>query len=145
MGESVLATDVENVLQANSRFYQVLSALDLEGLEEIWLKEDWVRCVHPGWTELESWEAVKESWKHIFENTQVLQITIFEAFVHVEGDLGWVSCVEKVSSTGEGRIDLGYVQATNLFVRRGERWLMVLHHASHLPPSLQAGEQETVH
>ena len=145
MGESALATDCEKVLQANSRFYQAVSALDMEAMEEIWLKEDWVRCVHPGWTELESWEAVRESWKHIFENTQFLQITISQAFVHAEGDLAWVSCVEKVSSTGEGRIDLGYVQTTNLFVRRQDRWLMVLHHSSHLPASLQSGGEETVH
>ncbi len=35
------------VLEANHRFYQALSELDTEAMEQIWLHEPWVRCVHP--------------------------------------------------------------------------------------------------
>lgn len=138
------ATDREELLKINRRFYQALCALDLEAMDDIWLDEKWVRCVHPGWMQLEGWEAVRESWERIFENTQFLRVTINQVFIHQEGDLAWVSCIEKVSSTGEGRIDSAYLQSTNLFVRRDDRWRMVLHHSSHLPASVQPGEKETV-
>ncbi len=134
----------EELIEANRRFYEALCAMDLKAMDEIWLPEEWVRCVHPGWAQLEGWEAVRESWERIFDNTQFLHVAISQVFVHQAGDLGWVSCVEKVSSTGVGRIDSAYVQATNLFSRRDGRWLMVLHHASHLPVSVQGSGEETV-
>ncbi len=145
MSEPRLVDDQEELLEANRRFYEALTTMDVEAMDQVWLPEDWVRCVHPGWAQLEGWEAVRESWARIFENTQFLRVTVSQAFVHLEEGLGWVSCVEKVSSTGEGRIDSAYVQATNLFVRRQGRWFMVLHHASHLPTSMGQGGEETVH
>lgn len=145
MSEAGRGADYEQLLEANGRFYEALCTMDLEAMDQVWLGEDWVRCVHPGWAQLEGWEAVRESWARIFENTQFLRVTVSHVFVHQERDLGWVSCVEKASSTGEGRIDSAYVQASNLFVRRRDRWLMVLHHASHLPISMSPGGEETVH
>ena len=145
MSEAHQVNDLEELLEANRRFYEALTTLDLEAMEQVWLPEDWVRCVHPGWAQLEGWPAVRESWAHIFENTQFLRVAVSQVFVHQEQDLGWVSCMEKVASTGEGRIDSAYVQATNLFVRREGRWFMVLHHASHLPVSMKSGGEETVH
>ncbi len=65
---STLASDLESVLQANRKFYQALAALDLRAMNHLWLNENWVRCVHPGWAPLEGWEAVHESWQRIFED-----------------------------------------------------------------------------
>lgn len=138
-------TDRDQVLEVNRKFYEALGSLDLERMAEVWLPEDSIRCVHPGWSLLEGWDEVRESWRRIFENTQYMRVSISSVSVHVEPDAAWVCCVEKISSTGEGRIDSAYVQATNFFLRRQDRWFLVLHHASPIPAALLPGlGEETV-
>src|SRR5437867_1049067 len=145
MAEPLPTSDLDQVLQVNRRFYRAMADLDLAAMNHIWLNEDWVRCVHPGWAPLEGWEAVHESWQRIFENTENLHVTIGRIFARIEGEMAWVFCVERVSTAGEGRMDLAYVQATNLFVRRSGVWRMVLHHASSLPVEEAPQGEETVH
>ena len=58
------------VREANRRFYLAFAALDMELMDQVWLHEDWVQCVHPGWDLLIGWEEVRESWLRIFTSTQ---------------------------------------------------------------------------
>jgi ketosteroid isomerase-like protein len=138
------------VLAANLRFYLAFQALDIEQMDDVWLHEDWVECVHPGWDLLLGWEEVRESWARIFAGTQRMKVDLSSVWVRVEGDVAWVACTEHVTSTFERGFDQALVQATNIFVRRpapaeasseaggegsGSRWQMVAHHASPLPSS----------
>ena len=79
-----LETSEQAVREANRRFYQAFAALSLEQMDEVWLHEDWVECVHPGWDLLLSWEEVRESWARIFTNTQRMK------------KIGRASCRERV-------------------------------------------------
>jgi ketosteroid isomerase-like protein len=145
-------TPEQAVREANRRFYQAFAALVIEQMDAIWLHEDWVECVHPGWDLLIGWEEVRESWVRIFANTQRIKVDISSVWVHVEGEVAWVACTEQVTSTFERGFDHAQVQVTNIFVRRqaprgaaeagsAPRWRMVAHHASPLPaapmPTLQ--------
>ena len=134
------------VREANHHFYAAFAALDIEQMDQVWLHEDWVECVHPGWDLLLGWEEVRESWVRIFSSTQRMQVEISSVWVRVEGNVAWVACTEHVTSTFEGGFDQALVQATNIFVRRelpadaegatpaeASRWRMVAHHASPLP------------
>lgn len=134
----------QRVLEVNRKFYEALTQMNESAMQEVWLHEDWVSCVHPGWPQVEGWNAVSQSFMQIFENTQALRITVSRTSVHVEGEMAWVSCIEKISSSSPGRIDTVYVQATNLYVRREGRWLMVQHHASHLPEEAHPKAAERV-
>jgi len=139
------------VREANRRFYEAFAALDLEQMDQVWLHEDWVECVHPGWDLLLGWEEVRESWARIFASTRRLKVELSSVWVRVEGDVAWVACTEHVTSTFEQGFDQALVQATNIFVRRERAtagkaasspcWQMVAHHASPLPatqtPTLQ--------
>ncbi|HEY7445577.1 MAG TPA: nuclear transport factor 2 family protein, partial [Vicinamibacterales bacterium] len=71
------------VLEANDRFYQALSDQDLDAKEAIWLPTEWAQCVHPGWTVLHGWKAIKESWAGILRNPATLSITIDDVHVRV--------------------------------------------------------------
>ncbi|HEX9637662.1 MAG TPA: nuclear transport factor 2 family protein [Acidobacteriota bacterium] len=126
--------ELEQVLAANRRFYAAFGALSVEQMSEVWLHEDWVQCVHPGWQQLQGWDEVRESWARIFGNTQRIQLEIASVSAHAEGEVAWVACVETVLSTFERGFDHSQVQATNIFVRRDGAWQMVSHHASPLPP-----------
>ena len=127
-----MTSEEEKVLEANRHFYSALQNLSLEEMAAVWLQEDWVRCVHPGWDLLEGWEEVRESWQHIFENTRFMRIAVGMQSIRVENSIAWVCCTEKIYSTGEGRFDSAYVQATNIFERRNGDWYVVHHHASPL-------------
>jgi SnoaL-like domain len=122
-----------SVEQANAAFYRALESGVLERMEEVWAHEDWVRCVHPGWDMIVGWTRVRESWEMIFEGGQQMRASPSEVAVRVVGEMAWVSCLENITVFNESSFDSAQAAATNLFVRRDERWLMVHHHASPLP------------
>jgi ketosteroid isomerase-like protein len=129
------------VLEVNRRFYEAFESLDIERMDAVWLREDWVECVHPGWELLRGWEEIRESWVRIFANTKRMKLDISSVWVRIEGEVAWVACTEHVTSAFEDGFDQSLVQATNIFVRRDAAWQMVAHHASPLPsrpvPTLQ--------
>ena len=140
-----MTPEEEQVLEANQNFYAALQKLSLEEMEGVWLQEDWVRCVHPGWELLEGWDAVRESWQQIFENTQFMRIVVAVQSIRVENSIAWVCCTAKISSAAAGRFDFDYLQATNIFVQQNEIWHLVHHHASHRPASqAEEGQAELV-
>lgn len=126
-------TEEEKVLAANQRFFEALQGLDLEAMDRVWLHEDWVKCVHPGWELLEGWEEVRQSWERIFENTRFMRVMVSEVSVRVESRFAWVACLENITSAFESGFEQVTVQATNLFVLSGGEWLMVHHHSSAVP------------
>lgn len=136
---SMLRTDEEEVVIANRAFYQALRDLDLSPMEAIWLHEDWVKCLHPGWELLIGWEEVRQSWQDIFRNTQQMLVSISRCLVRVSGDTAWVSCLENVTYAYEGGFNSALVEATNIFVRRRGKWLMVHRHTTPLPASPDDG------
>jgi len=123
------------VREANRHFYEAFASLNIERMDAVWLHEDWVECVHPGWELLLGWEEVRESWLRIFTSTQRLKVELSSVWVRVEGEVAWVACTEHVTSTFESGFDQVLVQATNIFVLRDGAWQMVAHHASPLPPA----------
>jgi ketosteroid isomerase-like protein len=126
-------SEEEQILEVNKNFYSALQNLKLEEMEAVWLQENWVRCVHPGWSLIEGWEAVRESFAQIFENTRFMRVAVAIQSVRVESATAWVCCTEKISSVAESRFDSVYVQCTNIFERRNGGWYLVHHHASALP------------
>jgi ketosteroid isomerase-like protein len=141
-----MTAEVVEVLEANERFYRALNALDLGGMERLWSHGGFVRCVHPGWELIVGWDAVRASWEGIFHNSSggpTHSVETADVSVHVVSDLGWVSCIERITLPGRSGGRSGGVSsstslavATNLFQRspeEGARWEMILHHASLLP------------
>jgi len=129
-----------DVEEANARFYRAFETLDLAEMDAVWMHADYVKCIHPGWPLISGWEAVRESWRVIFENTAEMRFTLADVTTVVSGPLGWVSCTENILSEVAGRISVTSVLATNLFERDAGSWLLIHHHASHVltasrPPS----------
>ena len=125
-------TEDGKVLEANRNFYRALQDLSLEKMDAVWLQEDWVKCVHPGWNLLEGWETIRESWQTMFKDTDSMLIRVGVQSVRVDGSTAWVCCTEDISSAEGRRTDSGSAQATNIFERRNGAWLLVHHHASPL-------------
>jgi ketosteroid isomerase-like protein len=130
---SPVAEDEEQIREANRHFYLALEGLDLERMDRVWLHDDDVKCIHPGWELLSGWEEVRESWARIFQNTARMQVAISNVEVQIHADVAWVVCNENITSTTESGFDTALLLATNIFLRRGENWLMMHHHASPIP------------
>jgi hypothetical protein len=122
-----------SVEQANAAFYRALESNVIERMDEVWMHEAWVRCVHPGWDLLVGWQRVRESWLMIFEGGQKLRASPSEVWVSIIGDLAWVTCTENITVFNEVSFDSAQAAATNLFMRSNDQWLMIHHHASPIP------------
>lgn len=121
------------LLAANRTFYAAFESLDISQMEAIWVRDDTAQCVHPGWELLLGWEEVRESWVRIFSNAKRVKISLSSIWIRVEGNVGWVSCTEHITTAFAEGFDDARVQATNLFVQREGQWRLVSHHASPLP------------
>jgi ketosteroid isomerase-like protein len=125
-----------DVEEANARFYRAFEALDVAEMDRVWAHGEHAGCVHPGWPLLCGWEAVRESWRTIFANTEEMRFTLSDVNVNVDGDPAWVTCTENILSDVAGRVSVTAILATNVFERGGDGWKLVHHHASHvLAPS----------
>jgi len=125
-------SDTAEVVEANARFYRAFEALDIAEMDRVWAHGEHVKCVHPGWPLLSGWDAVRESWAAIFENTAEMRFTLSNVVAAVGGDLAWVTCTENILSDVGGRVSVTAILATNLFERDGAGWRLVHHHASHV-------------
>ena len=139
-----LLTDEEEVLTANRTFYVALHSLDLALMSQVWLHEDWVKCLHPEWDLMVGWDEVRGTWQEIFHSTEQMLVSISRPLVHVTGDVAWISCLENVTTANQNDFSSALVEATNIFQRRQGRWLMVHHHTTPLaqpPPEASAPVQ----
>ena len=125
--------DEEKVLAANLAFYEAMRSLEMARMEAVWLQEDWVRCLHPGWELLVGWEEIQRSWAAIFQSTGQMLISISRPLVQIVGDTAWVSCLEDVTVTQTDGFSSALIEATNIFVRHRGRWLLVHRHTTPLP------------
>ena len=125
-------SDTDEVVEANARFYRAFEALDIAEMDRVWAHGEHVKCVHPGWPMLSGWEAVRESWARIFENTAEMRFSLSHVQAAVSSDLAWVTCTENILSDVGGRVSVTAILATNLFEREGAEWRLVHHHASHV-------------
>ena len=123
---------IEEVEQANEAFYRAFESLDIKKMDEVWAAEDYVTCIHPGWSLRSGWPTVRDSWVMIFNNTFTMRVRLSEIMVQVAGDVAWVLCMENITNSPEGEGDgqESRVLATNLYERHQGRWLMIHHHGS---------------
>ena len=122
--------ELASLLEANLKFYEAFSTLDIDAMDAIWEPSERTRCMHPGWPLITGWKGVRQSWDNIFLNTTMMHFIITEAQPVIEGEIGWVDCVENVTSLVDGRATSFAARSTNIFAKSDDRWLMVHHHAS---------------
>jgi ketosteroid isomerase-like protein len=123
------------LLQAHHRFYAAFEHMDLDAMSRVWARRPSDTCIHPGWEVLRGWVEIRESWRAIFANTGFMRFEATDVQIDVVGDIGRVTCVENIFSVIDGHTIHSRVACTNLFVRTGEGWRMVLHHGSPIASS----------
>jgi ketosteroid isomerase-like protein len=133
-----MSETVEAVRAANASFYAAFEARDLDAMAEVWERTERASVTHPGWPRLSGWGKVAGSWDAIFRHTPYIQFVLTDERVDVVGDTAWVTLDENIlqaagaAEDGDDDVPLSgaRVAATNVFVRAGDRWQMVVHHGS---------------
>ena len=118
---------------ANEQFYKAFNKRDIEAMKRVWENDERITCVHPGWSPLNGFEPILNSWAGIFENSGNMEIRISDVRVLASEDLAWVSCTEKLFTIADSGVLASQVFATNLFHLEDDVWKMVMHHASPVP------------
>jgi ketosteroid isomerase-like protein len=125
-------TQEEAVRRANAAFYAAFRALDVARMEDVWLREPYITCVHPGGPVLTGWGPIMASWERIFEHTFEVSISTADTRVHIGSDTAWIVLIEQIQSRSYEGITTGAVLATNVFELCGTHWYIVHHHGSAL-------------
>lgn len=135
----------KQVAAANQGFYRAFESLDIKEMEQVWLREPYIRCAHPGWNLLVGWEAVMESWKRIFENTADIRFLLTDVSVKIEGALAFVTLYENITSNIGGGAGSFVVLTTNIFEKRPDGWFLIHHHGSSVAEPPPQSTPSTVH
>jgi hypothetical protein len=115
--------EVEQVLEANDRFYAAFSNRDPEAMEELWARNLPVACIHPNWQPVTTRQQVMDSWRAILRNPHQPRVVAGGANVRLVGEgVAYLICREFVGGTP--------LAVTNIFVLEDGEWRIVLHHSS---------------
>ncbi len=123
-------SDREAVIAANRGFYRAFESLEIERMERVWIREQRIVCIHPGWPKLVGWGPIMNSWARIFDGVFEMKFELGEIDVMISGDLAVVIVEENLEQKNYDGIMRSQVLTTNIFERAGEEWLMVSHHGS---------------
>ncbi len=121
---------IEEVTRANEVFYEAFESLNIANMDQVWAQQEYVTCIHPGWSLRSAWPEVRDSWVQIFNHTFDMKFEITDLQVQVAGDVAWVVCVENLATRIDDTPQESRVLATNLYERIGDEWKMIHHHGS---------------
>jgi uncharacterized protein (TIGR02246 family) len=128
------ADDVE------AQFYEALQRGDIEALMGLWADDDEIVCVHPGGGgRLVGPAAIRASFEAIFAGGG---IPVVPQQVHRLQQIGCAvhHLVERIEVHTPGGRQVGWVVATNVFVKTALGWRIVAHHASPAEPQEPAAQ-----
>lgn len=110
-------------------FYEALNQADIDRMMACWADEDDIVCVHPGGPRLVGHVAVRAAFEALFAHGSVMaqaeRVRRLDA-----GHCSVHSVIERVTVPGDDGEQVVWVAATNVYVKSGQGWRMVVHHAS---------------
>ena len=130
----------ELAIEVNKKFYKAFNARDLDAMKSVWSSQGNLICVHPGWSPLNGFEPIMESWQGIFKNSGNMDIQVSDITVTASEGLAWVSCVEQIYTIASNGVLASKVFSTNLFQINEGSWKMIMHHASPMPSLRESDE-----
>ena len=109
-------------------------------MKSVWSSQGNLICVHPGWSPLNGFEPIMESWQGIFKNSGNMDIQVSDITMTASEGLAWVSCVEQIYTIASNGVLASKVFSTNLFQINEGSWKMIMHHASTMPSFRESDE-----
>ena len=113
-------------------FYDALERSDLEAMMSVWAEDEEVLCIHPGGVRVSGLAAIREIWRQMFAGGPRLAVYVGQVMATQAMLMATHSVHEYIAMKGEPR-PAHPVVATNVYVRSGNGWHMIVHHASLTP------------
>ena len=130
-------SESDNVNAAVDAFHAALSNLDIGKMQNVWAQEPYVVLINPrDKAPAIGWDAVKKDWQDgVFGFWTELKLSPKRApHIHVDQTTAWTTGVVGVEGKNKSGQALSFtIIETQVYEKRGDRWLMVSHHASRLP------------
>jgi uncharacterized protein (TIGR02246 family) len=113
-------------------FYDALEKSDLEAMMAVWAEDEDVLCIHPGGPRVSGHAAIREIWRQMFAGGPRLSVYVGQVMATQAMLMAAHSVHEFIAMKGEPRPSHPVV-ATNVYIRSGNGWRMIVHHASPTP------------
>ncbi len=130
-------SDIDGVKATIEAYHAAIEALSLSKMEPLWVHDSSATVIFPVDTSPSvGWDAVRKHWDYLFVVPSSLKLTLVkEPVIQVEKDMAWsmdiVSEVVRLK-TGGSTYSRNVIE-TDIFEKRGGKWLLVLHAASQRP------------
>ncbi len=133
--------------EVEAQLYESLQRGDIERLMAVWADDEEIVCVHPGGPRVIGAAAIRASFEAIFAGGG---IPVRPEQVHRLQQMGSAlhHLVERIEIATDGGPQLGWVLATNYYVKTAQGWRLASHHASPgmpQPPSAGGELPATLH
>jgi ketosteroid isomerase-like protein len=80
------------------------------------------------------WDAAKKNWEAVFDHWSEVSARPNDPHIQfIQGAASTTTIVTVNGKTKDGQPASQSVMATQIFVKHGQRWLAVAHHASRIP------------
>ena len=137
IGYAQQRSDSDNVKAAIDAFHAALSNLDIGRMQNVWAQEPYVVLINPrDKAPAIGWDAVKKDWQDgVIGFWAELKLSPKQApHIHVDQTTAWTTGVVGVEGKNKSGQALSFtITETQVYEKRGDRWLMVSHHASRVP------------
>src|SRR5262249_42109459 len=137
IGYAEQRSDSDNVNAAVNAFHAALSNLDIGKMQNVWAQEPYVVLINPrDKAPAVGWDAVKKDWQTgVIGFWAELKLSPKQTpQIHVDQTTAWTTGVVGVEGKNKSGQALSFtIIETQVYEKRGDRWLMVSHHASRVP------------
>lgn len=125
-------SDVKRVEAASLAFIAAIAARDIQAMDKIWAQKPYATFIGPlSKTVVVGWDGVRKAWEMRFGQFDRVTISLAESHVRTNGKVAWAVGVERVELLRKNGDTLSFdAFVTNVFEKRGGRWLMVSHQAT---------------
>jgi ketosteroid isomerase-like protein len=127
--------DITAVKAAINEIYAALSARDMSKMDPLWVHGADVVVVNvPNKVPSIGWDAAKKNWEAVFDHWSEVSARPNDPHIQfIQGAASTTTIVTVNGKTKDGQPASQSVMATQIFVKHGQRWLAVAHHASRIP------------
>jgi ketosteroid isomerase-like protein len=128
-------SDADAVKAAVDTYNAAISARDAKAMDALWAHEPDAILVNPrDKTITVGWDAIKQNWDTVFGSWSSLKVTRTTGTVRVNGGIAWATSLAEVVGTAKDGTALDAPTfESDVFVKRGDRWLLVSHSAWRVP------------
>jgi ketosteroid isomerase-like protein len=137
IGYAQQRSDSDNVKAAVDAFHAALSNLDIGKMQNVWAQEPYAVLISPrDKAPAIGWDAVKKDWQEgVFGFWAELKLSPKQApQIHINQGTASTTGVIGVEGKNKSGQALSFtIIETQVYEKRGDRWLMISHHSSRVP------------